>query len=70
MNTFELYDKVNRKTWIFQAIVVIVFVFIVYTKKYNYIDSENKYYVLLFATILIIKILLFIICFIITRIKK
>lgn len=70
MNTFELYDKVNRKTWIFQVIVVIVFVFIVYTKKYNYIDSENNYYVLLFATILIIKILLFIICFIITRIKK
>lgn len=70
MNAFELYDKVNRKTWIFQAIIIIALLFVVFIRKFIYIDSENKFYVLLFIAILFIKALLFIACFIVTKIKE
>ena len=69
MSEFELYDKINRKTWIFQAIFIIILLSILSINRLVNVNNENKYYVLLFVSILLIKGILFLTCFIITKIR-
>ena len=55
MTVFELYDNVNRKTWILQGVVSFSIVIFVWRKKLLDINTENKYYILLVVIILLIK---------------
>ena len=63
MTIFELYDNINRKTWILQGIVSFTIVIFVWRKKLLNINTENKYYILLVVIILLIKAIMYILCF-------
>ena len=70
MTIFELYDNINRKTWILQGIVSFTIVIFVWRKQVLNINTENKYYILLVVIILLIKAIMYILCFFIAIIKN